>query len=125
MTERLLANPKVLAALAAMQAADAAVCVRPSGPIKTSLEKVGLPQQIWWVLPVVKSASAVGLVGGIRWPALGRLTAFMLAVYFALAVGAHIRVRDSALHALPAASLLVWFAVLAGKRFEERDSTRS
>ncbi|MBB4854614.1 hypothetical protein HNP40_002001 [Mycobacteroides chelonae] len=43
MTERPLANPKILAALAAMQAADAAVCVRPIGPIKTSLEKVGLP----------------------------------------------------------------------------------
>ncbi|WP_078327032.1 DoxX family protein [Mycobacteroides salmoniphilum] len=120
MTERLLANPKVLTALAAIQAADAAVCVRPIKPIKESLEKVRLPAQIWWVLPVVKLTSAVGLIAGIRWTALGRLTAFMLSVYFTLAVGAHIRVRDTVLHALPAASLLVWFAVLAGKGFEER-----
>lgn len=125
MTERLLAKPKVLVALAAMQAADAAVCVHPIGPIKTSLEKVGLPQRIWWVLPVVKSASAVGLIGGIRWPALGRLTAFMLAVYFTLAVGAHVRAHDKPFNALPAASLLMWFAVLAGKGFDERDATRS
>ncbi|WP_078288061.1 DoxX family protein [Mycobacterium sp. D16R24] len=123
MTERLLANPKVLSALAVIQAADAAVCVRPIKPIKESLEKVGLPQRIWWVLPVVKLASAAGLVGGIRWAALGRLTTLMLTIYFTLAVGAHIRVRDKALHALPAASLLVWFAVLAGKGFEERKPT--
>ncbi|WP_078312008.1 MULTISPECIES: DoxX family protein [unclassified Mycobacterium] len=123
MTERLLANPKVLSALAVIQAADAAVCVRPMRPIKESLEKVGLPQRIWWVLPVVKLASAAGLIGGIRWAALGRLTTFMLTIYFTLAVGAHIRVRDKVLHALPAASLLVWFAVLAGKGFEERKPT--
>lgn len=123
MTERLLANPKVLSALAVIQAADAAACVRPIKPIKESLEKVGLPQRIWWVLPVVKLASAAGLIGGIRWAALGRLTALMLTIYFTLAVGAHIRVRDKALHALPAASLLVWFAVLAGKGFEERKPT--
>ncbi|MUM19015.1 hypothetical protein FZI91_13990 [Mycobacterium sp. CBMA271] len=125
MTERLLAKPKVLVALAAIQAADAAACVSPLKPIKESLEKVGLPQRIWWILPVVKSASAVGLVGGIRSAALGRMTAFMLAVYFTLAVGAHVRVRDSVLHALPAASLLVWFAVLAGKGFDEKDSVRA
>ncbi|WP_078315873.1 DoxX family protein [Mycobacterium sp. D16Q16] len=123
MTGRLLANPKVLSALAVIQAADAAVCVRPIRPIKESLEKVGLPQRIWWVLPAVKLASAAGLIGGIRWAALGRLTTFMLTIYFTLAVGAHIRVRDKALHALPAASLLVWFAVLAGKGFEERKPT--
>ncbi len=122
MTDRLLASPKVLAALAAIQAADAAACVRPIKPIKESLETVRLPQRIWWVLPVVKLASAVGLLAGIRWTALGRLTAFMLTVYFTLAVGAHVRVRDTVLHALPAASLLVWFAVLAGKGFEERKS---
>ena len=56
MTERRLATPTVLAALAAMQAADAAACVRPIKPIKDALEKVGLPQRVWWVLPVVKSA---------------------------------------------------------------------
>lgn len=125
MTERLLANPKVLVTLAAMQAADAAVCVPPIKPIRESLENVGLPQRIWWVLPVVKTASAVGLIGGIWSAALGRLTAFMLAVYFTLAVGAHVRVRDKMLNALPAAGLLVWFAILAGKGFDERDSART
>ncbi|ANA98680.1 Uncharacterised protein [Mycolicibacterium phlei] len=122
MTERRLATPTVLAALAAMQAADAAACVRPIKPIKDALEKVGLPQRVWWVLPVVKSASAAGLLGGIRWTALGRLTAFMLAVYFTLAVGAHVRAHDEAFRTLPAASLLVWFALLAGKGFQERES---
>lgn len=122
MTERRLATPTVLTALAVMQAADAAACVRPIKPIKDALEKVGLPPRIWWVLPVVKLASAVGLLGGIRWTALGRLTAFMLTVYFTLAVGAHIRAHDQAFRALPSASLLVWFAVLAGKGFQERES---
>ncbi|MGH3725979.1 MAG: DoxX family protein [Mycobacterium sp.] len=125
MTERRLAKPKVLAMLAAIQVADAAACLGPIKPVKDSLEKVGLPQRIWWVLPVVKSASAVGLIGGIWSAALGRLTAFMLAVYFTLAVGAHVRARDSVFHALPAVGLLVWFAVLAGKGFDERDSART
>ncbi|OHT87768.1 DoxX family protein [Mycobacteroides saopaulense] len=125
MTGRLLANPKVLATLAAMQAADAAVCIGPIGPVKASLEKVGLPQRIWWVLPVVKSASAVGLAGGIRWPALGRLTAFMLTVYFTLAVGAHLRAHDKMVNAVPAASMLALFATLAGKGFEQSGAGRA
>ncbi|MBB4854615.1 hypothetical protein HNP40_002002 [Mycobacteroides chelonae] len=74
---------------------------------------------------MVKSASAAGLAGGIRWPALGRLTAFMLAVYFTLAVGAHVRAHDKPLNAAPAAGLLMVFAVLAGKGFDERDATGS
>lgn len=122
---RVLANPKVLAALAAMQVADAAACVGPIKPVKESLETVGLPQRIWWVLPVVKTASAVGLLGGIRWSALGRLTTFMLAVYFTLAVGAHVRVHDKVLHALPAAGLLTLFAVLASKGFDERNPSQA
>ncbi|SHY88532.1 Uncharacterised protein [Mycobacteroides abscessus subsp. abscessus] len=119
MTERLLAKPRVLAVLAAVQAADAAACVGPIKPVKDSLEKVGLPQDIWWLLPVVKTASAAGLIGGIRWSALGRLTTFMLTVYFTLAVGAHLRAHDKMLNALPATSLLALFAVLTAKGFDE------
>lgn len=120
-TERRLAKPRVLAALAAVQAADAAACVGPIRPVKDSLEKVGLPQDIWWLLPVVKTASAAGLIGGIRWSALGRLTTFMLTVYFTLAVGAHLRAHDKMLNALPATSLLALFAVLTAKGFDERE----
>ncbi|MBN7313318.1 DoxX family protein [Mycobacteroides abscessus subsp. abscessus] len=121
MTERLLAKPRVLAVLAAVQAADAAACVGPIKPVKDSLEKVGLPQDIWWLLPVVKTASAAGLIGGIRWSALGRLTTFMLTVYFTLAVGAHLRAHDKMLNGLPATSLLALFAVLTAKGFDERE----
>lgn len=122
---RVLAKPKVLAALAAMQVADAAACIGPIKPVKESLETVGLPQRIWWVLPVVKTASAAGLLGGIRWPALGRLTTFMLTVYFTLAVGAHIRAHDKVVNALPAASLLSLFALLTAKGFDEAPPVRA
>ena len=124
MADRLIATPKVLAALAAMQAADAAACVQPIAPIKQSLETVGLSKTVWPVLPVVKAASAAGLLGGIWWAALGRMTTFMLTVYFALAVGAHARVRDKVTNALPATALLGFFATLTVKGFQVRGAER-
>lgn len=109
------APPKTYAALAAIQAADAVACAIPIAPIVKSLDTLGVPQEIRWILPVAKAASTIGLLSAGRIPALARLTTAMLTLYFVLAVGAHIRVRDRIVNAVPAASFLVTYAALTVK----------
>jgi hypothetical protein len=110
-----LTSPKTYAALAAFQAGDAVACAIPIPPITKALDKYGVPQNLRWILPVVKAASAIGLLSATRIPALARLTTAMLTLYFVLAVGAHIRVRDRIVNTIPAASFLVTYAVLTAK----------
>lgn len=107
-----LTSPKTYAGLAAFQAADAVACAIPVPYITKSLDTVGVPPRIRPVLPIVKGASALGLLAGIRFPALARLTTAALTLYFICAVGAHIRVRDKAVNAVPAASFLALSAAM-------------
>lgn len=107
-----LTSPKTYAALAAFQAADAVACGIPIPPIAKTLDNLGVPQDIRWILPASKAASAIGLLSASRIPALARLTTAMLTLYFVLAVGAHIRVRDRVVNAIPAASFLATYAIL-------------
>lgn len=110
-----LTSPKTYAGLAALQAGDAVACAIPVAPITKSLDSLGVPQNIRWVLPTAKAASAVGLLSASRAPALARLTTAMLTLYFVLAVAAHVRVRDRIVNTLPAASFLALYAVLTAK----------
>jgi hypothetical protein len=110
-----LTSPKTYAGLAAFQAADAVACAIPIAPIAKTLDTLGVPQDIRWVLPVSKAASAIGLISASRFPALARLTTAMLTLYFVLAVGAHLRVRDRIVNVIPAASFLATYAVLTLK----------
>ena len=115
-----LISAKTYAALATFQAADALACAIPVPLIAKALDQLGVPQNIRWILPVSKAASAIGLLSASRFPTLARLTTAMLTVYFALAVGAHIRVRDRVVNAIPAASFLVTYAVLTVKGPDRR-----
>ena len=110
-----LTSPKTYTALAAIQAFDAVACAIPISPIAKSLDTLGVPQDIRWVLPLAKAASVLGLLSAGRVPALARLTTAMLTLYFALAVGAHLRVRDRLVNLIPAASFLATYAVLTAK----------
>ena len=110
-----LTSPKTYAVLAAFQAADAVACAIPVPPIAKTLDTLGIPQEIRWLLPASKAASVIGLLSVSRIPALARLTTAMLTVYFVLAVGAHIRARDRIVNALPAASFLATYAALTLK----------
>ncbi len=76
----------------------------------------GCPESIRWVIPVVKSASAVGLVGGLRSPLLGQVTSTGLTTYFQLAVGAHVRARDFGRNFVAANVMLVGVLAVT-KRF--------
>jgi hypothetical protein len=112
---RVLTSPKTYAVLAAFQAGDAVACAIPVPPIARTLDTLGVPQNIRWLLPASKAASVVGLLAAGRIPALARLTTAMLTLYFMLAVGAHVRARDRLVNALPAASFLTTYAVLTWK----------
>ena len=101
--------------LAAFQALDAVACAIPIAPIAKTLDSLGIPEEIRWVMPASKAASAAGLASARWFPGLTRLTTAMLSLYFVLAVGAHIRVRDKVVNALPAASFLALYAVLTAK----------
>lgn len=110
-----MAVPKTYVALAAIQAGDAAACAFKAPPIVKAFDDLGVPPRIRWIFPVIKSASAVGLLAAGRYPALGRLTTALLTVYFVLAVGAHIRAHDKPVNAIPAAGFLATYAALTAK----------
>ncbi|MDI3315020.1 MAG: DoxX family protein [Mycobacterium sp.] len=110
-----LTSSKTYVALAAFQAGDAAACAIPVPYITKTLDNLGVPPEIRWILPVVKAAAALGLLSVFRFPGLARLTTAMLTLYFVLAVGAHVRARDRVVNAIPAAVLLVTFAAMTAK----------
>jgi hypothetical protein len=105
-----LTSKRTYAALAVLLSADAVACAVRWAPIEQALDDVGLAQEVRPVLPVVKAASAVGLLSVFRFPGLARFTTFMLTAYFVLAVSAHVRAKDWS-PALVAAS---WFLALFG-----------
>lgn len=110
-----LTSPKTYAGLAAFQAADAVACAIPVPYIAKALDQVGCSPQVRTALPIVKAASAVGLLSVNRFPVLARLTTAALTLYFILAVGAHIRVRDSIPNTVPAAFFLTLFAAMTAR----------
>ena len=107
--------PKVYTALAAVQAGDAVACGLQLPPIRKALDAVNCPPQVRPILPVVKGASVVGLLAVRRYPALARLTTFMLTIYFVLAVGSHLRARDYSPGLLAASSMLGLCAAMTAK----------
>jgi hypothetical protein len=116
-------SPKAYAALAAFHAVDAVACAVQVPPIKKVLDTVELPENLRPVLPVVKTAAAIGLLSVSRFPGLARLTTAMLTLYFTLALGSHIRVGDKILNALPSASFLVLFATMTVQGPDEARSS--
>ena len=67
------------------------------------------------ILPVAKGAAAIGLASVRRFPALARLTTFMLTVYFALAVAFHVRARDWSPGLLAELSFLGLYAAMTAQ----------
>lgn len=109
------------AALAAFQAADAVACAIPVPQITAALDAVNCPPEIRPALPVIKAASAIGLLSVYRFPGLARLTTLMLTIYFTLAVGAHLRAKDYSPGLGAASTFLAIFAALTalGPQAEE------
>lgn len=98
------------------------ICVQPVPYVAKCLDDVHYPPKNRWIFAPIKAASAVGLLGGIRFPWLARLTLVMLTIYFTLAVGAHLRVRDIGLNAVSASTLLTTYGVLAARALAAKSS---
>jgi hypothetical protein len=110
-----LASSRTYAVLGANMAVDAALFAGGLPAIMTTLDTVGFPKRYRWIFPPIKLAAAAGLLSVYRYPALARLTAAMLTLYFALAVGSHVRVRDFSASAGAAAALLAVFAAMTAE----------
>lgn len=110
-----LTSRRTYAALAVMQAGDAVACAKQIPPIKKAFDDVGLAPELRPLIPWVKGASALGLLSVFRFPALARLTTFMLTIYFVLAVGAHIRAKDYSPGLVAASSFLGLFGAMTVK----------
>ena len=102
-----------LLALAAGQAVDAGLSIGPVPFVRDCLTGVGFPERYWGIFPVIKAASAVGLVVGTRHFGIARLTAWALVVYFILAVAAHLRARDFRIYFGAAVAMLVFALAIA------------
>jgi hypothetical protein len=94
--------------LVAVQLGDAVFNAVPTQGLRDDLDRLRVPERMRFAFPVIKGASAVGLLAGLRWPRLGQVTATALVAYFTCALGAHARVRDRPVHYAPAAGMLVW-----------------
>ena len=91
--------------LAAVQLVDAALCLRAAPFVRRCLDDVHCPPGVRRLLPPVKVAAALGLLGGLVVPSLGTVTCIALATYFAIAVALHLRFHDLGLNAANATGL--------------------
>lgn len=80
--------------LAAISALDAAISWRPVRFVAECWDDVRFPRRLWWMLPPIKAAAALGLVAGIWIPWLGLVTSACLVAYFVVAIAMHLRARD-------------------------------
>ena len=110
-----LTSPKTYAVLGAVQVGDAVACAVPIAPIEKAFDDVGLAPELRPIIPFVKVASAIGLLSVYRFPALARLTTFMLTVYFVLAVGFHLKARDFSPGLVAASSFLALYAAMTAQ----------
>ena len=99
---------RIVKGLVAVQLGDAVFNAIPTQWLRDDLDHLGIPQDLRFVFPIVKGAAAAGLLAGLKWPALGRVTAQALVAYFVVAMGFHARVKDPPLKFVPAAAMLGW-----------------
>jgi hypothetical protein len=107
-----LTSPRTYAVLGVIQAADAVACAIPVRLVTKALDDVNFPAENRWIFPVVKAASAIGLLSVTRLPTLARLTTAMLTLYFALAITFPLWPLDAAPGALAATTFLALFGAM-------------
>lgn len=90
---------------------------------KDDLDHLGFPERFRFVFPIVKAGSVGGLLLGLRWRALGRLTGAAVVTYFLAALGFHARAKDPALKYVPAVGMLGWSS-LALRSMTSRRASR-
>jgi DoxX-like protein len=108
---------RLISGLVVVQIADGVFNAVPTQWLKDDLDRLGFPWRFRVVLPVLKGASAVGLLGGLRWPRLGRVTAGALVAYFTAAIAFHVRAKDSPRRMSAAVGMLGW-SLLSVRAFD-------
>jgi hypothetical protein len=103
---------RLVLGLAAVQLADAAFNAVADEWVKDDLDHLGFPKDLRAIFPIIKTASSVGLLIGLRRPRLGRTTAVALVAYFLIALGFHVRAKDRLVQYVPAAAMLGWSALV-------------
>jgi hypothetical protein len=100
----------VLLAALLIHAAGRKLSHRPD--VVASYARVGVPEHRLKVLAMLLLAGAIGVVAGIFVAPIGIAAALCLAVYFALAIAAHMRHGDLANVATPVVMLALSVVVL-------------
>ena len=108
---------RLVVGLVVVLLADAAFNALAKQWTKDDLDHLRFPEELRFIFPWIKCGSAAGLLAGLRWRTLGRVTAGALVVYFVAALGFHTRVRDPLWRHLSAAALLGW-SVVALRAFD-------
>ncbi|WP_374947533.1 DoxX family protein [Agreia sp.] len=83
------------ALLALVLLADAAMSIRPPRFIRDCLDGVNLPRDWWWILVVIKTLGAVGLIAGVWMPGVAFAANVGVVAYFCCAAVAHLRARNT------------------------------
>ena len=82
-------------ALALMVIASGAGKLRKSPQVMEMMKHVGVKDSQIPILAALEILGGLGLLIGLESKSLGRLSAILLAVYFAVAVISHLRVKDT------------------------------
>ena len=83
-----------------------------SEAVVRSYAQAGVPEERLNVLAALLLAGAAGLLAGLVWEPVGTVAAAATAVYFAVAVAAHVRAGDAARLGMPLVLALLAVAVL-------------
>ena len=102
----------VTALLAACMIYAAVRKLSHSEDVVRSYARAGVPEERLNLLAALLLAGAAGLLAGLAWEPFGTVAAAATAVYFAVAVAAHVRAGDAARLGMPLILALLAVAVL-------------
>jgi hypothetical protein len=90
--------------VAALQAAEVVASATTPETSRARLDRLGVPTSVRSALPVIKVATAAGLLLGGRTPRVGAAASAVMVAFYAAAVSFHCLADDPPVLALPAAA---------------------
>ena len=112
---RVLTSRWTYAALGVFEAGDAVASAIPIRYVAATMDRLGIPPRLRWLVPTAKAATALGLLSVFfapRLARLARLTTLSLTGYFAGAIVLHVRARNAPAKMVAPAALLLVFAAM-------------
>jgi DoxX-like protein len=96
---------RLVAGLAVLQIADSVASTNPRMSATARLDHLGLPEVLRPVVPLIKLATSIGLLAGLRRPHFGMVASAALVAFYSAAVRFHRLAGDRPAFALPATAL--------------------